>query len=55
MESGSPDLTDGVIRLRNPVDADAPALCAAVLSSLPELTPFMTSGGIADSLDQLGE
>ena len=41
MESGSPDLTDGVIRLRNPVDADAPALCAAVLSSLPELTPFM--------------
>lgn len=41
MESGSPDLTDGVIRLRSPVEADAPALSAAVLASLPELTPFM--------------
>lgn len=41
MESSSPVLTDGAIRLRSPVDADAPALCAAVLASLPELTPFM--------------
>lgn len=41
MESGAPDLTDGVIRLRSPVDADAAALNAAVLASLPELTPFM--------------
>lgn len=41
MESGSPVLTDGVITLRSPTDADAPALCAVVLASLPELTPFM--------------
>ncbi len=41
MESGSPNLTDGVIRLRSPVDADAAALNAAVLASLPELTQFM--------------
>ena len=47
MESGSPVLTDGVISLRSPVDADAPALCAAVLSSLAELTPFMPWATIA--------
>ena len=34
-------LTDGVICLRSPVDADAVALNAAVRASLPELTPFM--------------
>jgi RimJ/RimL family protein N-acetyltransferase len=41
MDSGSPDLTDGIIRLRSPVDGDATALNAAVLASLPELAPFM--------------
>ncbi len=41
MEQRAPTLTDGVIRLRRPVDADAAPLCAAVLASLPELTPFM--------------
>ncbi len=41
MEQRAPTLTDGVISLRRPVDADAAPLCAAVLASLPELTPFM--------------
>lgn len=41
MQPGSPVLTDGIISLRSPVDGDAPALCAAVLASLRELTPFM--------------
>ena len=40
---GSPQstLTDGVITLRPPVEADAPALVAAVRASLAELQPFM--------------
>jgi RimJ/RimL family protein N-acetyltransferase len=41
MEQRAPTLTDGVISLRRPADADAAALCSAVLASLPELTPFM--------------
>jgi ribosomal-protein-serine acetyltransferase len=41
VQSRSPILTDGVITLRSPVDADAPVLCSAVLASLPELMPFM--------------
>ena len=41
MQPSSPVLTDGVISLRSPVDADAQALCAAVLASSPELAPFM--------------
>ncbi len=41
MEKSAPVLTDGVITLRPPNDADAPALVAAVGSSLGELTPFM--------------
>jgi ribosomal-protein-serine acetyltransferase len=41
MDSRAPVLTDGVITLRRPVDADAPGISAAVLASLPELAPFM--------------
>ena len=41
MESTWPALADGVISLRSPIDDDAPAVCAAVLASLPELSPFM--------------
>jgi ribosomal-protein-serine acetyltransferase len=41
MESSGPRLTDGVVTLRPPIDADAPAISAAVRSSLPELAPFM--------------
>jgi RimJ/RimL family protein N-acetyltransferase len=41
MEQRAPTLTDGVISLRRPADADAAPLCSAVLASLPELTPFM--------------
>ncbi len=35
-------LTDGVITLRQPTSADAPALASAVQQSLPELQVFMT-------------
>lgn len=41
MRSRAPILTDGVVTLRQPVDADAPAVSAAVLESLAELTPYM--------------
>jgi RimJ/RimL family protein N-acetyltransferase len=41
MQPSSPVLTDGVISLRAPVEADARVLADAVLGSLPELTPFM--------------
>jgi len=41
MGSRAPVLTDGVITLRRPVDADAASISAAVLASLPELSPFM--------------
>lgn len=41
MRSSLPVLTDGVISLRSPVDADAPALCAAVRASLAELTLYL--------------
>ncbi len=41
MQSSAPVLSDGVITLRHPEETDAGALSAAVLASLPELTPFM--------------
>jgi ribosomal-protein-serine acetyltransferase len=41
MDADAPILTDGVITLRPPTEADAPAMVAAVRSSLAELTPFM--------------
>ena len=41
MEPARPVLTDGVITLRPPTEADAPAIVAAVAASLPELEPFM--------------
>jgi len=34
-------LTDGVVTLRHPIAADAPAIAAAVQASLPELQVFM--------------
>jgi ribosomal-protein-serine acetyltransferase len=41
MGSAEIDLTDGVITLRTPTETDAPALVAAVGSSLAHLRPFM--------------
>ena len=35
------DLRDGGLTLREPVDADAPGMAAAVRASLPELEPWM--------------
>ena len=39
------NLTDGVITLRPPTEADVPALVAAVASSLAHLQPFMPWAG----------
>jgi ribosomal-protein-serine acetyltransferase len=41
MDATAPLLTDGVITLRRPTEADAPAMVEAVRSSLAELAPFM--------------
>jgi RimJ/RimL family protein N-acetyltransferase len=41
MPRDTPTLTDGVVTLRPPVDADATAMAAAVRASAAELTPFM--------------
>jgi ribosomal-protein-serine acetyltransferase len=52
MQSNAPVLTDGVITLRAPDEADAPELAAAVLSSLSELTPFMPWATAAYDADE---
>lgn len=36
-----PELSDGVIRLRPPLEGDAPAVAAAVIASVAELRPWM--------------
>lgn len=41
METVRPPLSDGVITLRSPVEADAAAVVAAVVASAAELRPFM--------------
>ena len=41
MRPTGPVLTDGIVTLRPPTEADAPVLVAAVAASLPELEPYM--------------